>query len=43
MIAFLFILCQGAREVICSDRPIEVRVPVSTEKEHRSAVVTFPE
>ena len=43
MIALLLLLAQDAREVIASDRPVEVRVPVSTEKEHRSTVVTFPE
>lgn len=34
---------QDAREVHASDRPIEVRVPVSTETQHRATVVTFPE
>ena len=43
MIAFLLLLAQQSRELIHSDRPIEVRVPVSTEKEHRASVVTFPE
>lgn len=43
MIALLLLLGQEGREVILSDRPIEVRVPVSTEKDHRTTVVTFPE
>ncbi len=44
MTAFLLLLAfQEAREVIASDRPIEVRVPVSTEAQHRASVVTFPE
>ncbi len=36
-------LLQEAREVLLSDRPVEVRVPVSTEGRHRATVVTFPE
>src|SRR5205814_339434 len=44
MSALLFlIVLQDAREVYASDRPIEVRVPVSTESQHRAAVVSFPE
>ena len=43
MIALLCILLQEAREVFLSDRPVEVRVPVSSEKEHRASVVSFPE
>jgi len=44
MMAFLLLVgLQDAREVIASDRPIEVRVPVSTEAQHRATVVTFPE
>jgi hypothetical protein len=44
MTAFLLMLVlQEAREVIASDRPIEVRVPVSTDAQHRASVVTFPE
>jgi len=39
----LLLLVQDLREVIHSERPIEVRVPVSTETEHRTSVVTFPE
>ncbi len=39
----LLVVLQDAREVIASDRPIEVRVPVSTESRHRATVVTFPE
>lgn len=34
---------QETREVIASDRPVEVRVPVSTEAQHRATVLTFPE
>jgi hypothetical protein len=37
------LLLQDAREVYASDRPIELRVPVSTESQHRATVVTFPE
>ena len=43
MIALLCILLQEAREVFLTDRPVEVRVPVSSEKEHRASVVSFPE
>lgn len=43
MIALFLVLAQGSREVIHSDRPVEVRLPVSTEKEHHASVVTFPE
>lgn len=43
MIPLLFLLLQESREVIPSDRPIEVRVPVSSETQHRATVVTFPE
>lgn len=39
----LLLLFQDGREVIASDRPIEVRVPVSSETQHRATVVTFPE
>jgi hypothetical protein len=39
----LLLVLQDAREVYASDRPIEVRVPVSTETDHRATVVTFPE
>ncbi len=42
MIALLLLL-QEAREVIASDRPVEVRVPVSGEARHRATVVSFPE
>lgn len=40
---FLLLLSQDLREVLASDRPIEVRVPISTEAQHRATVVTFPE
>jgi hypothetical protein len=44
MSAFLLLLIlQDAREVYASDRPTELRVPVSTEAQHRATVVTFPE
>jgi hypothetical protein len=44
MTAVLLALClQSAREVIASDRPVEVSVPVSTDTEHRATVVSFPE
>lgn len=41
--ALLLLALQDAREVYASDRPIELRVPVSTESQHRATVVTFPE
>lgn len=40
---FLLMVLQDARDVIASDRPIEVRVPVSTDAQHRATVMTFPE
>jgi len=44
MNAILFLLAlQAARDVIASDHPIEVRVPVSAENRHLATVVTFPE
>jgi len=44
MTALLLLMAlQEAREVLASDRPIEVRVPVSTDAQHRASVVTFPE
>jgi len=36
-------VAQEAREVLFTDRPVEVRVPVSGEAQHRATVVTFPE
>lgn len=39
----LLLLAQDSREVFASDRPLEVRVPVSTESQHRATVVSFPE
>ena len=39
----LLLALQDARDVYASDRPIEVRVPVSTETQHLASVVTFPE
>jgi hypothetical protein len=41
--ALVLALLQEARDVVASDRPVEVRVAVSTEKEHRTTVVSFPE
>lgn len=43
MIALLVLMLQETRDVLLSDRPVEVRVPVSTDREHRSTVVSFPE
>lgn len=43
MIALLVLALQEPREIFFSDRPVEVRVPVSTEANHRATVVTFPE
>ena len=37
------VLCQETREVFLSDRPIELRVPVTTDARHPATVVTFPE
>lgn len=39
----LLLVPQGSREVPCTDRPVEIRVPVSGEAHHRATVVTFPE
>jgi hypothetical protein len=36
-------LLQAARDVAASEGPIDLRVPVSTEGDHRATVVTFPE
>lgn len=36
-------LLQEARDVLLSDRPIEVRVPVAGDDRHPATVVTFPE
>jgi hypothetical protein len=36
-------LAQDAREVLLSDRPVELRVPVATDGRHPAAVVSFPE
>lgn len=41
LLALLFL--QSARDLYAADRPIEVRVPVATETQHRATVVTFPE
>ena len=44
MTALLVLMAlQDTREVYASDRPIEVRVPVSAEAQHRATVMTFPE
>jgi len=37
------VLAQEAREVFLSDRPVEIRVPVSSDARHPAAVVSFPE
>ena len=42
-IVLLLLALQDAREVYATDRPVEVRVPVSGEAQHRATVVTFPE
>jgi len=42
-VLILLFLAQDSREVFASDRPVEVRVPVSTEAQHRATVVSFPE
>ena len=39
----LLLVLQDSREVLASDRPVELRVPVSTESRHRATVLTFPE
>ena len=39
----LLLLAQDSRDVFASDRAVEVRVPVSTEAQHRATVVSFPE
>jgi hypothetical protein len=44
MIPLLLLLAlQEAREVHHSDLPVTIRVPISTETQHRATVVTFPE
>jgi len=44
MIGLLLLLSvQETREVIASDRPLEIRVPVSSDAQHRATVLTFPE
>ena len=40
---FVLLALQEAREIRPTDRPIELRVPVSTETQHLATVVTFPE
>ena len=37
------VLAQESREVLLSDRAVEVRVPVSSDARHPAAVVSFPE
>lgn len=39
----LILMPQEVREVPFSDRPVELRIPVSGESQHRATVVTFPE
>lgn len=43
MICLALALAQEARDVLLSDRPIEIRVPVSSDARHPAAVVSFPE
>lgn len=43
MSVILALALQETREVIASDRPLEVRVPVATDAQHRATVLTFPE
>jgi hypothetical protein len=44
MMTWMLVLAlQDAREVIASDRPVEIRVPVSTDAQHRATVISFPE
>jgi hypothetical protein len=43
IVLILMLSLQEARDVRSSDRPIELRVPVSTESAHLATVVTFPE
>lgn len=37
------VLLQEARDVLLSDRPVELRVPVAADDRHPATVVTFPE
>jgi hypothetical protein len=39
----LLLLSQESRDVFMSDRPVEIRVPISSEAQHRATVVSFPE
>ncbi len=39
----LALILQETREILHSDRPVEVRVAVSDERKNRATVVTFPE
>ncbi len=44
MIALMLaLLLQEARELYATDKPTEIRVPVSSDSQHRATVVTFPE
>lgn len=43
MIWIALVVSQEARDVPLSERPIEIRVPVSSDARHPAAVVTFPE
>lgn len=43
MALLLALVLQEARDVISSDRSVEIRVPVSGDAQHRASVVSFPE
>lgn len=43
MIWIALIAAQEARDVPVSDRPVEIRVPVSSDARHPATVVSFPE
>ena len=43
MIPLLLLALQSSRDVVPSDRPVELRVPIAGENQHRATVVTFPE
>lgn len=43
MIAFLVLALQEARDVFLTDRPVEIRVPVSEGTRNPASVVSFPE
>jgi hypothetical protein len=43
VIALALLLAQEARDVLLSERPVEIRVPVSADARHPATVVSFPE